>query len=227
MSDAVRTGRADPAALERTAVVHRGRRWLALDKPAGVLSVPGKGDDNRWCVPLWVRARFPQATGPITVHRLDMDTSGLLVVALDAEAQRDLSGQFERREVDKRYVAVVEGHVAAERGTLDAPMRLDPDRRPYQVVDPVHGRPAVTDFRVLAYECDRTRLELTPRTGRTHQLRVHCAHAGPGGLGRPIVGDVLYGDATGAERLLLHARWLCLTDPDTGRRVELEAPCPF
>lgn len=198
-----------------------------LNKPAGVLSVPGKGEAKQACAASWVRERFPSATGPITVHRLDMDTSGLLLCALDEGTQKELSAQFERREVEKQYLALVEGQVAQEIGVLDAPMRLDPDNRPYQVVDREQGRPAETAYRVLAYEPGCTRLELEPRTGRTHQLRVHCAYRGPGGLGHPILGDVLYGDVASAPRLMLHAWRLRLADPATGRRIDLEAAAPF
>lgn len=212
-------------------------RFVVIDKPAGLLSVPGKGEANQVCAAAWAREAFG-AAGPVVVHRLDMDTSGLLVLARDAAAQRELSAQFERREVEKAYVAVVEGHVPAQGGRAVAPMRLDPERRPRQVVDPVHGRPAVTEWRLLAYEADRSRLELTPITGRTHQLRVHCAepgaggllapHADPAGRGFPIVGDVLYGGVErDAPRLLLHAARLVFTDPATGRRVEVESAPEF
>mgnify|MGYP001434236544 CR=1 FL=1 len=207
-------------------IVHRGERVVVVDKPAGLLSVPGKGEANQDCAVARVRAMFPSATGPMIVHRLDMDTSGLLIVALDPEAQRDLSMQFERREVEKSYTALVDGIVPLESGTIDVPIRMDPDNRPYQVVDRSHRRPAVTCYKVLAYETDRTRLELIPLTGRTHQLRVHCAH-----MGHPILGDVLYGPqprtAEAAPRLMLHAGMLTFTDPDSGRRLRVVRPAPF
>lgn len=197
-------------------------RFVVVNKPAGLLSVPGKGADKQDCVAARVRQMFPGATGPVTVHRLDMDTSGLIVCALDADAQRALSMQFERREVEKRYVALVDGVVGCESGAIEAPIRADLDNRPYQVIDRSHGRPARTNWKVLSIETDRTRVELIPFTGRTHQLRVHCAYAGPGGMAwhglgwhgspsreetgsdprstarsavrpHPILGDVLYG----------------------------------
>lgn len=205
----------------------RGDRFVVVDKPSGVLSVPGKGEQKQACVASWVRERFAAAGGPLIVHRLDMDTSGLMVLGLDAEAQRELSAQFEARTVEKRYTALVEGRVEREAGVLDAPMRLDVARRPYQVVDFNQGRTALTRYRVLAYEVDRTRLSLVPETGRTHQLRVHCAHAGRGGLGHAIVGDVLYGHAEPGQRLMLHASYLAFTDPGTGRRVEVESAAAF
>lgn len=207
-------------------IAYQTDRFVVIDKPPGLLSVPGKGDDNQDCAAARVRAMFPAATGPLVVHRLDMDTSGLLIVALDPDAQRDLSMQFERREVEKSYTALVDGAVDLESGTIDIPIRMDPANRPYQVVDRSHHRPAITCYKVLSYETDRTRLELIPQTGRTHQLRVHCAH-----LGHPILGDVLYGPQprTGesAPRLMLHAAMLGFTDPATGRRIRVQRPAPF
>ncbi len=218
--------------LGLTRVVLEGEGYVVVDKPAGVLSVPGKAMDNKVCVLDWVRAAYPRARGPMVVHRLDMDTSGLLVVALGEDTQRILSAQFEARHVEKAYVAVVEGHVAAETGTVSLPVRADYANRPYQIVDRSHSRPAITAWQVLAYEPDRTRLRLVPHTGRTHQLRVHCAFAGEGGMsgagrGHPIVGDVLYGSGTGADRLHLHAAELVFSDPRTGRRTSAKSPAPF
>ncbi len=207
-------------------VVHASERYVIIDKPAGLLSVPGKGEANQDCVPARVRAMFPHATGPLVVHRLDMDTSGLLVVALDPDTQRDLSAQFEQRAVEKHYIALVDGVVQVETGTIDVPVRPDLTNRPVQVIDPSHHRPAVTSWRILSLETDRTRLELTPITGRTHQLRVHCAH-----IGHPILGDVLYGPqpatSESAPRLMLHAAALSFNDPSTGRRVECTSPPAF
>lgn len=208
-----------------------------IDKPAGVLSVPGKGPDKQVCAASMVAERFPHATGPLVVHRLDMDTSGLMVFGLDEHAQRDLSAQFERRAVEKRYTAVVAGHIAGESGEIDVPMRLDPDNRPVQVVDLDLGRPSRTLWKLMALEPEGSRLELTPITGRTHQLRVHLAH-----IGHPIMGDVLYGPqpatASAAERLLLHASFLSFRKPapgddcrmsrsNAGARVEFASPPPF
>jgi tRNA pseudouridine32 synthase/23S rRNA pseudouridine746 synthase len=197
-------------------------RWVVIDKPAGLLSVPGKGDDKQDCAASRIRAMFPRASGPLVVHRLDMDTSGLLVLGLDPEAQRDLSEQFEFRRVEKAYIALVTGIPGAESGVIDAPMRLDVNRRPYQIIDFEQGRPAITRWRVLSVEVDRTRLRLEPQTGRTHQLRLHCAH-----IGLPILGDVLYGPqpetARSAPRLMLHASELGFDDPTSGQRVSIES----
>lgn len=209
-------------------IVHAEPRLVVVEKPSGMLSVPGKGPEKMDCVVSRVRAMYPAAAGPLVVHRLDMETSGLLVVALDVGAQRDLSGQFERRTVFKRYVALVEGMVPRDEGTVDVPIRLDVERRPYQIADFAQGRPATTRYRVLSREVDRTRVQFEPVTGRTHQLRVHAAlppmvEGRAGGLGCPIVGDVLYGRGDGSERLMLHASFLSFTHPDTGARMEFHS----
>lgn len=202
------------------------RRFVVVDKPAGMLSVPGKGAEKQDCAAARVRAAFPDASGPLVVHRLDMDTSGLLVFGLDEESQRRLSRQFEMRRVEKAYTALVAGVPGAESGVIDLPMRPDIDNRPVQIVDHERGRPALTRWRVEAIEPDRTRLRLEPLTGRTHQLRVHCAH-----MGWPILGDVLYGPqpqtAAAAPRLMLHAAELAFFDPSDGAWVRVVSPPPF
>ncbi|WP_205525490.1 RluA family pseudouridine synthase [Pyxidicoccus trucidator] len=198
--------------------------WLVVvDKPEGLLSVPGREASLTDSVLTRLRARYPRATGPLLVHRLDLDTSGLLVAALDAGTHATLQRQFLHRQVHKRYVAWVQGQVKGERGTIDFPMRVDLDDRPRQIHDPVHGKPAVTEWQVLERSGDRTRVAFFPHTGRTHQLRVHAAH--PLGLGAPIVGDRLYGHP--GARLLLHAEALTLLHPGTGQRVTFERPAPF
>ncbi|MBX3385435.1 MAG: RluA family pseudouridine synthase [Phycisphaeraceae bacterium] len=199
-------------------VIHTAERFVVVNKPAGMLSVPGKGPDKQVCAASLVASMFPYASGPLIVHRLDMDTSGLMVFALDEHAQRDLSAQFERRKIEKSYTAVVCGRVPAEAGSIDEPMRLDVERRPIQIIDPDQGRPALTRWRLLSLEPDRSRLELSPVTGRTHQLRVHLAH-----IGHPILGDVLYGPqpqtARSADRLFLHASYLSFLAPTRGSTV--------
>jgi tRNA pseudouridine32 synthase/23S rRNA pseudouridine746 synthase len=217
--------------LSDITVIASTDRWVVINKPPGVLSVPGRLEENHACAASWCRQRFPGASGPITVHRLDMDTSGLLLMALDAGAQRELSGQFERRTVGKSYVAVVAGHIAADRGAIDVPMRADLTNRPYQMIDLELGKPAQTEFvvnrrgvraRPDGASMDVTEVTLLPHTGRSHQLRVHCRH-----IGHAILGDVLYGDSGAAERLLLHARTLAFDDPGTGERVELVCEAEF
>lgn len=210
---------------------------MVIGKPAGLLSVPGKGDEphKKDCVPARVSRMFPGASGPLVVHRLDMDTSGLLVLGLTAEAQRRLSRQFEDRLVVKHYTALLDGLVDhADEGEVRLPMRLDPSNRPWQVIDAFGGREAITRWRVLSREVDRTRVEFAPVTGRAHQLRVHAATSREGGgIGHCILGDVLYGSgylrpgAVGrlarAERMMLHASFLEFDDPETGVRVAVSS----
>lgn len=198
--------------------------WVVVvDKPCGLLSVPARDTSVTDSVLARLRARYPRATGPLLVHRLDLDTSGLLIAALDSETHADLQRQFAGREVRKRYVAWVEGRVQGEQGTIDLPLRVDLDDRPRQIYDPVHGKSAVTEWHVLARSGERTRVAFFPLTGRTHQLRVHAAH--PLGLGAPIVGDRLYGYEE--ARLHLHAESLSFRHPKTGQRVSFERPAPF
>ena len=227
-------------------ILHESRGYVVVDKPSGLLSVPGKGAHKADCVISRVREMIPRARGPLIVHRLDMDTSGLLVVGLTPETQSAISLQFELRTVSKRYVALVDGSPAQSRGTIDLPMRLDINRRPYQIIDFIHGRDARTHFRLLSTApthvgsrrtIARSKLEFEPITGRAHQIRVHAAtpsDAFPdarshqrGGLGCPILGDILYGDEAASGRLMLHASYLSFNDPDTGARVTFDNPAPF
>jgi tRNA pseudouridine32 synthase/23S rRNA pseudouridine746 synthase len=157
------------------------------------------------------------------VHRLDLDTSGLLLVAKDQPTYAALQRQFALREIDKRYIAWLDGEVVATHGTVDLPLRVDLDDRPRQVVDAVHGKPAITDWQVLAREPGRTRVALAPRTGRAHQLRVHAAH--PQGIGFPIVGDRLYGRP--AARLMLHAESIRFVHPHTQEHLSFRLDAPF
>lgn len=209
--------------VDGLSILFEDDRVVVLDKPCGLLSVPGRDVRVTDSVLARLRVRYPRATGPLLVHRLDLDTSGLLVAALDAESHADLQRQFAGREVRKRYVAWLEGHVPGEQGTIELPLRVDLEDRPRQIVDPVHGKPAVTEWQVLARSGGRTRVAFFPLTGRTHQLRVHAAH--PLGLGAPIVGDRLYGHE--GTRLHLHAEALSFRHPKTGRRLTFERPAPF
>jgi tRNA pseudouridine32 synthase/23S rRNA pseudouridine746 synthase len=178
-------------------VVHADDRLVVVDKPAGMLSVPGRTEPD--CASLRVQALYPDA---LVVHRLDQATSGLLLFARGLQAQRELSAAFAGRHVDKRYVAIVAGHLAGE-GLIDLPVGADWPNRPRQQVDMALGKPSQTRWRVLAHEGPHSRVALEPLTGRTHQLRVHLAH-----IGHPILGDALYaspGIAAATPRLLLHA----------------------
>jgi tRNA pseudouridine32 synthase/23S rRNA pseudouridine746 synthase len=203
-------------------IVHQDERFVVVDKPSGLLAIPGRTVEDS--VVTRIRALFPHATGPLMVHRLDMDTSGLMVVALDEESQRALSMAFEARAVKKGYVAIVGGALDADEGVVRLATRLDVDRRPRQIVDPVHGRPGETRWRVISRGPGaRARVALEPLTGRTHQLRVHAAL----GLGAPILGDRLYGDPHSAPRLLLHAEHLEVPHPSTQARVRVHSPPDF
>ncbi len=201
--------------------------WIVVvAKPCGLLSVPGRSGALRDSVLVRLRQRYPEATGPLLVHRLDLDTSGLLLAAKDSETHAALQAAFARREIDKRYVAWLDGHVMGDHGVIELALRVDVDDRPRQIHDPEHGKPAITEWRVLERQGGRTRVELVPRTGRTHQLRVHCAH--PLGLAAPIVGDPLYARTDDADRrMLLHAEAIRFVHPRTGQRVELEQLAPF
>lgn len=196
--------------------------WLwAVNKPAGMLSVPGKS--ARVSLAEVMRRRFPEADGPFVVHRLDMATSGVLLVAKTREAYRDLQAQFRNHEVRKRYVALLDGVLPADEGVIDLPLCLDPENRPYQIVNERYGKPAVTRYRVLERSESRTRVAFYPLTGRTHQLRVHAAH--PRGLNMPIVGDALYGRPAG--RLYLHAERIEFRHPVTGETVCISKEAGF
>ncbi|RMH48664.1 MAG: RluA family pseudouridine synthase [Alphaproteobacteria bacterium] len=202
-------------------VVHRDHHLLVVDKPAGLLSVPGKGARLADCLLSRVQAAFPEA---LLVHRLDRDTSGVIVFALTREAQRHLGLQFERRHTKKVYVARVWGRLEPKEGVVDLPLAVDWPNRPRQKVDHERGRPATTKWRVVRHEDEATRVRLYPVTGRSHQLRVHMLS-----LGHPILGDPLYaeGPARQAPRLMLHAESLRIRHPDGGRGMTFSAPCPF
>ncbi len=206
-------------------LVHVDPLFAVVDKPSGLLAVPGRGPDRQDCVVSRFRRCFADAIDQPAVHRLDMDTSGLMVLARSREAHRNLSRQFQQRRVGKVYVALLEGRVRRRSGTIRLAFRLDPDNRPRQVLDPVRGKPGITRWRVLTIEGDRTRIEFVPLTGRTHQLRLHAAH--PLGLGCPIVGDRLYGSGTRSGEMLLHAAELAFAHPATGLRLLFRSPPPF
>jgi tRNA pseudouridine32 synthase/23S rRNA pseudouridine746 synthase len=197
---------------------------VVADKPAGLLSVPGRGEDKSDCVAARVQQAYPDA---LVVHRLDMATSGLFLMARGADMQRRLSMAFEGREVQKRYVAIVSGILDDDEGTIALPLIADWPNRPRQVVDPERGKPSRTHWRVLARDAvaGATRVELEPVTGRSHQLRVHMA-----AIGHPILGDALYAPPpiqAAAPRLMLHATRLALAHPATGEPFALESAAPF
>ena len=204
-------------------VIHVDNEIIVVDKPAGLLSVPGRGEGMDDCLASRVQARFPDA---LIAHRLDMSTSGLLVLARGAEMHRQLSRFFRERQIDKRYVAVVYGLMADDAGEVELPLICDWPNRPRQKVDFEIGKPSLTRFRVVSRDPDAntTRVQLEPVTGRSHQLRVHMAS-----LGHPILGDDLYGgEATAlADRLLLHAMDLGLFHPLTAAAIQFHSDAPF
>jgi tRNA pseudouridine32 synthase/23S rRNA pseudouridine746 synthase len=203
-------------------IVHADERIVVLDKPSGLLSVAGKDPALSDCLEARVKARFP---GAAMAHRLDKDTSGILVMALDKRALADIGQQFEKRRTVKSYVARVWGELAGESGTVDLPLATDWEHKPRQRVDHERGRPSQTEWQVLGREKAATRLRLVPLTGRTHQLRVHML-----ALGHPILGDPFY--ATGAAlaaapRLQLHAEQLGFFHPGSGEWMVFTSPPPF
>ncbi|HAY25946.1 MAG TPA: RNA pseudouridine synthase [Candidatus Accumulibacter phosphatis] len=205
-------------------IVYGDAALLLVNKPAGLLAVPGRGDGKDDCLLRRVQAVVADA---LIVHRLDLHTSGLLLLARGREMQRRLAGDFAARRVHKRYLAVVAGRLPADSGTIDLPLAADWPQRPRQKVDRLTGKPSLTRYQVLGHDpvSNRSRLALFPETGRTHQLRVHLQ-----ALGHVIVGDLLYGDASaasGADRLLLHADQLRFLHPASGHDLCVDSPAPF
>ena len=211
--------------------IYEDEYLLVINKPAGMLSVPGKNGQES--VQSLMRKRYPDATGPLMVHRLDMDTSGLLLVAKDEQTHTLLQEQFEKREVKKRYIALLDGIVTSknEKDFIRLPLRPDYDNCPLQMVDFQYGKNAVTRYEILGItshfidekEHFCTRMAYYPESGRTHQLRVHSAH--PDGMDCPILGDPLYGQA--ADRMYLHAESLQFRHPQTGQSIKFEKKAPF
>ena len=212
-----------PPPAAALSLLYRDEAMLVLDKPSGLLSVPGRGADKADCLASRVQAEYPDA---LVVHRLDMSTSGVIVMARGIEAQRALCWSFEQRATHKRYQAVVDGRLEGE-GEVNLPLITDWPNRPRQMVDFERGKPARTLWRALGYDpvLDATRVELTPITGRSHQLRVHML-----ALGHPILGDDLYAHPAAfakADRLLLHAMSLTLPHPLSQQQLAFTCPAPF
>ncbi len=195
-------------------VLHEGRGYLVIHKPAGLLSIPGKLQNDS--VRTRIKARYPEARGPLIVHRLDQATSGLMLVALDERSYHDLQRQFLERSIEKRYLALLDGVPQSEEGEIHLPLRADPLDRPRQVVDAKYGKEARTRWQLKAIDNGKAWVHFWPETGRTHQLRVHAAHVH--GLNLPIVGDALYGNA--AKRLMLFAEHIRFCEPHTGLQLE-------
>lgn len=202
-------------------ILHHDHEILVVNKPSGLLSVPGKGEHLADCLIARIQSAFPEA---LLVHRLDRDTSGVMVFALTPHAQRHLGLQFEKRQTKKTYVARVFGQVEGTTGTVDLPLIVDWPNRPLQKVDFETGKEAITDWKVMRREEGATRMRLFPKTGRSHQLRVHMRE-----IGHPILGDPFYasGEALNAPRLMLHAESLRFRHPDGGKGMQFRAPVPF
>ncbi|KAA1162469.1 RluA family pseudouridine synthase [Pseudoalteromonas fuliginea] len=211
----------NPAQGKDLSIVYKDDDLLVVNKPAEFLSVPGVNIDDS--VYMRIKTQFPEASGPLIVHRLDMSTSGLLMIALNKRVHKALQKQFIERTIDKRYVALVDGNVSEDSGEINLPLVLDFDDKPRQMVCYKHGKPSLTTWQVLERNNNITRLQLYPKTGRTHQLRVHCAHSL--GLNMPIIGDTHYGQK--ADRLHLHAEYLAFTHPITLERLKFEVAADF
>lgn len=202
-------------------ILHEDAHLVVVNKPAGLLSVPGRGAHLADCLLVRVQAVFPDA---LLIHRLDRDTSGVIVFALTAHAQRHVSMQFEKRSTKKSYVARVDGLLEPNTGVVDLPLIVDWPNRPLQKVCHETGKPAVTEWRVTKRDEHETRVRLTPKTGRSHQLRVHML-----ALGHPILGDPLYatGPAMEHPRMMLHSEELRLKHPESGKSMKFRAPAEF
>ena len=202
-------------------ILHEDSEIVVVDKPADLLSVPGRGEHLADCLISRVQAVFPTA---LVVHRLDRDTSGVMVFALTPHAQRHISMQFEQRQTKKTYVARVWGRVNDPSGTVDLPMIVDWPNRPKQKICHETGKSAVTDWKRVKSDDTESRLRLHPKTGRSHQLRVHCL-----AMGHPILGDPFYAEGTAAEfpRMMLHSEELRLNHPEHGRGMKFRAKAPF
>lgn len=210
-------------------IVYRDKDIIVVNKPAGLLSVPGRGEDKQDCIVNRVRRLFPHCIAQPAVHRLDMETSGLMLLAFTAEAHRRLSRQFEEGLVKKTYIALLDGEILEKSGRMELYFRLDIENRPHQIWDAEHGKKALTEWQNLGTEAyiapdgsarRVTRVLFTPLTGRTHQLRL--VSADKHGFGIPIIGDSLYGTRADGERLMLHAKTLEFTHPITGQRMRFE-----
>ena len=209
--------------LSNIHILHEDPAFLVVNKPTLLLSVPGRAEDNKDCLITRLQENgYPEAR---IVHRLDWETSGIILIARDPDSHRELSRQFHDRETEKAYIALCWGQLAQESGSVDLPLRYDPPTKPRHVVDHEHGKHALTYWRVLERQASFCRVELTPITGRSHQLRVHMLS-----IGHPLLGDRLYAQGEALElqpRLCLHAAMLGFTHPVTGERLKFECAAPF
>lgn len=211
----------NPAVGKKLRIIYEDNAILVVDKPAEFLSVPGINIKDS--VYTRILADYPDITGPVIIHRLDMSTSGILLIAKNKEAHKFIQEQFINHSIAKRYTAMLDGIIKPQEGIIDLPLRVNLDDRPRQVVCYTHGKPAQTKFKVIGYENGKTRIHFFPQTGRTHQLRMHAAHQA--GLNTPITGDDLYGKV--ADRLHLHAGYIQFTHPISKKQISFTVPDPF
>jgi tRNA pseudouridine32 synthase/23S rRNA pseudouridine746 synthase len=211
----------NPAEGKELPIIYEDDYLLVVNKPAEFLSVPGKTIDDS--VQTRIQHKYPSATGPLLVHRLDMSTSGIILIAKKKDIHESLQKQFLKRTVEKRYIALLQGYVKSSKGEIELPLRVDLEDRPRQLVCYEHGKHALTKYEVIERTKGHTRVYFYPHTGRTHQLRVHAAHAT--GLNAPIIGDDLYGQKS--DRLYLHAEYLSFWHPISKERMEISCPAPF
>ncbi len=198
---------------------------VVVNKPGALLSVPGKGPENKDCVSSRLQSLFPNMIEQPAVHRLDMYTSGLMVYAITKEVHRNLSIQFQDKKVQKQYTAILEGEVTEPEGEIQLHFRLDVENRPLQIYDPLQGKLGVTRWKVISVNNNQTRIEFIPLTGRTHQLRIHAAHEK--GLGCPILGDSFYGSGADGDEMYLHATELTFSHPVTGKTMSFRSEPAF
>ena len=206
-------------------IIHHDAEIIIVNKPGGLLSVPGRGPDKQDCMSKRLKDIFPDMIQQPAVHRLDMYTSGLMIFAKTVKTHKKLSIQFQEHQVQKRYQALLDGIVDGNKGEIHLAFRLDPDNRPLQIYDPQKGKTGITHWEKLEIQSGKTRIEFTPLTGRTHQLRLHSAH--PLGLSTPIVGDSLYGTGEEGDQMMLHATSLQFFHPANGKNVYFSSSPPF
>jgi tRNA pseudouridine32 synthase/23S rRNA pseudouridine746 synthase len=206
-------------------ILYSDSEIIVVDKPGGLLSVPGRGPDKQDCVVTRAQATFSDIIKQPAVHRLDMYTSGVMVLARTSESHKNISKQFEQRKTIKKYIALLDGILKEDSGRIELKFRLDVNNRPHQIYDPVQGKTSITLWRKITVESNSTRVEFSPLTGRTHQLRLHAAHES--GLNMPIIGDKLYGSGKEGDQMMLHASSLTIFHPATQDTITFVSKVPF
>ncbi len=211
--------------MAELAILHTDPSFVVVNKPGGLLAVPGRGPDKQDCVVNRIKSLYPNCIKQPAVHRLDMYTSGIMLLARTKDTHSKMSKQFEQRLVKKEYIALLDGYIEGNEGTIELSFRLDPDNRPHQIYDPVHGKTGVSRWKKISTQNNQTRIHFFPLTGRTHQLRLHAAH--PEGLGVPIVGDALYGSGKEGCKMYLHASLLSIYHPITEKTLTFSSAPSF